>query len=177
MQYPRRIQVKTKTQAQLQRQWVEHYALSYSIEIKSIFLFSTTQWQIGKIWAEVTQWCLYKSSGCKRIEKSNSVLRTCRNENSGFALIIFLDNSAKCTVAQSKMLYRCESVRLQKFGFARFRSQMENSWPNHKMNGNSRSPKSLIQANNGPNSELVKCWFAPFGAVLLGRRFMETKCN
>ena len=54
---------------------------------------------------------------------------------------------------------------------------MENSWPNHKINGYSRSPKSLIQANNGPNSELVKCWFAPFGAVLLGGRFTETKCK
>ena len=45
--------------------------------------------------------------------------------------------------------------------------QMENSWPNHKISGNSGSPKSIIQADDGQNSELVKCWFAPFGAVLL----------
>ena len=53
-------------------------------------------------WAEVTQWCLNKSSECMRIEKSNSALTTCRSENSGFALIIFLDNDAKCTVGSSK---------------------------------------------------------------------------
>ena len=47
MQYPRRIQVKTKTQAQIQKQWVEHYALSCSIEIKSHILFFATPWQIG----------------------------------------------------------------------------------------------------------------------------------
>ena len=61
---------------------------SKQIEIKSFSLFCATQWQISNIWAEVTQWCPYKSSGCKRIEKPNSDLRTCRNENSGFALII-----------------------------------------------------------------------------------------
>ena len=40
---------------------------------------------------------------------------------------------------------------------ARFRNlgQMEKSRPNHKINGNSGSPKLLIQANDGQNSELV----------------------
>ena len=58
---------------------------------------------------------------------------------------------------------------------ARFRKwgQMENSWPNHKINGNSGSPKLLIQANDGQ----IRSWyigFAPFGDVLLSGKVTET---
>ena len=63
-------------------------------------------------------------------------------------------------------------VHLQKSGFARF------SWPNHKINGHSGSPKSPIQANNGQNSELVTCWFAPFGQLdMASQRCLVADCG
>jgi hypothetical protein len=73
------------------------------------------------------------------------------------SLIIFLDNGARSTVVPSKMLYRCKKNRLPNVRTARFRNwgQMRNNWPNHKINGYSGSPKSLIQADDGQNSELI----------------------
>ena len=153
---------------------MEHYALSYSVGIKSIFLFSLHNGKSAKterksrsgVSTKVADW---KSEQCpKDMSKWKQQIRT----------KYFSRHGAKCTVVPSKMLYLWK-VRIEKFGFARFRiwGQMENIWPNDKINGYSGSPKSLIQADGGQNSELVKCWFAPFGAVLLGGRFTETKCK
>ena len=65
------------------------------------------------------------------------------------SLIIFLDSGARSTVVPSKTLYRCEKCVLQTFELQDY------NWPNHKINGYSGSRKSLIQADDGQNSELV----------------------
>ena len=62
---------------------------------------------------------------------------------------------------QAKCLALPVKIRIEKFGFARFRNsgQTKNNWPNHDIiNGNSGSPKLLIQANNGQKLKLVNFW-------------------
>ena len=141
--------------------------------IKSIFLFSLHNGKSAKtepklrrgVSTKVADW---KSEQCPRdMSKWKQRIRT----------NYFSRHGAKRTVVPSKMLYRCENVGIWKFDSqdSEIFGQMENSWPNHKINGYSGSPKSLIQANNGQNSEVVKCWFAPFGAVLTRRKVYGDK--
>ena len=153
MLHPHRIQAQTKTQAQIQRQWVEHYALSYPIENKSWGLYCATRWLISKNWAEATQWVLYENSGCRRVENHKLALRTCRNESSGFANYFSRQWCAMHGRSKQNAL-PVWKIFLQTFEFARFRNwgQMGNNWPNHKINGYRGSPKSLIQADDGQNS-------------------------
>ena len=112
-----RYQVKTKTQAQIQKQWVEHYALSYPIGIKSIFPYSLRNGKSQKL-ADSTQWFRKENH-----VKAANVLRTCRKENSWFAnyFSAVVTNGACSTVSPSKVLALPVEIRIEKFGFARFR--------------------------------------------------------
>ena len=59
--------------------------------------------------------------------------------------------------------------KIQKLG-----SEWKNNWPNHKINGNSESPKSLIQADNGQTSMLVNS-VRSIRSSLLSGNYTETR--
>ena len=115
---PGRVASKTKTQAQIQRQWVEHYALPYPIESKS----SSRQ---TKLHAGLSA----KTSGERAVEpiqndeartKSSvtNVLKTCRSEKQRIAnyFSTMVRNArsitAKCSIGEKSLIV----CKIQKFG-------------------------------------------------------------
>ena len=72
---------KTKTQAQIQKQWVEHYALSYSRWILDFGLYLSIHVDY------LAKWWSVRSSSCTKTcrnalsKQMTNVLETCRNKN------------------------------------------------------------------------------------------------
>ena len=123
--------------------------------------------KINRSYAVASNWKTRESSECPK---------DMPKKNSGFAN--FSSSDQWCFVhdlSTGKMPCSTGESSNWKVRFARFRNSghTKNNWPNHEINGNSGSPKLLIQANNGQKSKLVSFGVRSIRSGLLAESFME----
>ena len=110
--------------------------------------------------------------------KAANVLRTCQKKNSGFANFSNSDQWCFAHGLSIGKMPRSTGENSNWNGwFAKFRNSdhTKNNWPNHEINGNSGSPKLLIQANNGQKSKLVSFWSSLHSEWSVRRKFHGDK--
>ena len=115
---PGRVASKTKTQAQIQRQWVEHYALPYPIESKS----SSRQTKLhAGLSAKTSGECAVEpiqNDEARTKSSVTNVLKTCRSEKQRIAnyFSAMVRNArsitAKCSIGEKSLIV----CKIQKFG-------------------------------------------------------------